>query len=157
MRLSSLLLRLLILALALAGTGAATAAPIIVNIDNPNFRKLIVAIPVFQAPAGDAELGKDIALVISGGDTEVDKSVVERIGDLHPDLERFRHRQCATRDALAWVRGVLERELNAAPVHADKHFEVLNFGVGGYSTRDEAVGICSSSARRSSKGRGAVK
>ena len=28
-----------------------------------------------------AELGKDIALVISGGDTEVDKSVIERIGD----------------------------------------------------------------------------
>lgn len=28
-----------------------------------------------------AELGKDIALVISGGDTEVDKSVIEQIGD----------------------------------------------------------------------------
>jgi two-component system chemotaxis sensor kinase CheA len=28
-----------------------------------------------------AELGKDIALVISGGDTEVDKALVERIGD----------------------------------------------------------------------------
>jgi two-component system, chemotaxis family, sensor kinase CheA len=28
-----------------------------------------------------AEIGKDIALVISGGDTEVDKSVVEQIGD----------------------------------------------------------------------------
>ncbi len=28
-----------------------------------------------------AELGKDIALVINGGDTEVDKSVVEKIGD----------------------------------------------------------------------------
>lgn len=28
-----------------------------------------------------AEIGKDIALVISGGDTEVDKSVIEQIGD----------------------------------------------------------------------------
>lgn len=37
---------------------SASAAPIIVNIDNPNFRKLIVAIPVFAAPPGDAELNK---------------------------------------------------------------------------------------------------
>lgn len=34
---------------------------------------------------------------------------------------------------------VLERELNAAEPPGGKHFEVLNFGVGGYSTRDEAV------------------
>lgn len=34
---------------------------------------------------------------------------------------------------------VLERELAATEAGAGERFEVLNFGVGGYSTRDEAV------------------
>ncbi len=37
---------------------AAQAAPVIVNIDNPNFRKLVMAIPEFTAPSTDAELGR---------------------------------------------------------------------------------------------------
>ena len=32
--------------------------PLIVNIDNPNFRKLVTAIPDFQFPTGDQELGQ---------------------------------------------------------------------------------------------------
>jgi TolB protein len=40
-----------------AALGASVrAAPIIVNIDNPNFRKLVVALPTFSSPAGDSEL-----------------------------------------------------------------------------------------------------
>ena len=38
--------------------GENSTDPLIVNIDNPNFRKLVVAIPEFVAPAGDENLKK---------------------------------------------------------------------------------------------------
>jgi TolB protein len=65
MYVSTLKLRLAGLALALAGTlatgalpeGSAAAAPLVVNIDNPNFRKLITGLPEFTVGTpGDAEL-----------------------------------------------------------------------------------------------------
>jgi TolB protein len=43
------------MALALFAVNAA-AAPLIVNIDNPNFRKLVVALPTFKVSTSDAEL-----------------------------------------------------------------------------------------------------
>lgn len=39
-------------------TAAQAAQPLIVNIDNPNFRKLVMAVPEFTVPVTDAELGR---------------------------------------------------------------------------------------------------
>jgi len=41
-----------------APAGTALAAPLVVNIDSPNFRRLVTALPVFTAPASDQELQK---------------------------------------------------------------------------------------------------
>lgn len=53
---SNLWLALALTAAPVALASRVAASPIIVNIDNPNFRKLVVALPDFRAPEGDQEL-----------------------------------------------------------------------------------------------------
>lgn len=48
------------------------------------------------------ELGKDIALVVAGEDTELDKSVVEKIGDPSPISSAMRWTTASSRQTCAW-------------------------------------------------------